>query len=372
MTKEEINALDMSQLEERAQAISEEVETAEEGALEALSEELDTIEERKSIIIAEAEEKRAAMDAVIKGKGEEVEKVEEREIMTNEELRKSPEYLDAWVELQKGRMDKNEFRTLFTTNADLGSDETGTIAVPTYVEETIHTAWENDEIMSRVRRTFYNGNLKVGYEASADGAVVHAEGGEAITEEDLVIGFVELIPETVKKMVKYSTEVLDMKGQAFVDYIYDEIEYQIVKKAVNEILAAMAASALTATQAEAGAALATADIINAEGKLGGEASNPVVITSRSNAAALKAAALSASYGYDPFDGLDVIYADMPTGVDAFVADLSGVQANFPNGDQPTMIFDEYTEAPSDVVRVIGRLLIGFGVVAPGKVVKITS
>ena len=372
MTKEEIMEMNFEQVEERRLAIAEEVETADSEMLETLSEELDAIEERKGILKAEAEEKKAEMLEVLNGEGEvrEETEIKEEKKMDFNEIRKSPEYLDAWVEMQKGKMDKNEFRALFTTNADLGSGNTGTIAVPTYVEEVIHTAWENNEIMRRVRRTFYKGNLKVGYEASAEAAVIHEEGAEAIDEENLVIGFVELIPKTVKKMVKYSTEVMDIKGQAFVDYIFDEIEYQIVKKVVSEILTAMSTSTLSASVTAAGASVTTADIVNAEGYLGGEASDPVLIISRSNAASLKAAALSAQYGYDPFDGLPVIYADMPTGFEAFVADLSGVQANFPNGDQPTFVFDEFTEAPADIVRVIGRLLVAVDVVAPGKVVAI--
>ena len=372
MTKEEIMEMNFEQVEERRLAIAEEVETADSEMLETLSEELDAIEERKGILKAEAEEKKAEMLEVLNGEGEvrEETEIKEEKKMDFNEIRKSPEYLDAWVEMQKGKMDKNEFRALFTTNADLGSGNTGTIAVPTYVEEVIHTAWENNEIMRRVRRTFYKGNLKVGYEASAEAAVIHEEGAEAISEENLVIGFVELIPQTVKKMVKYSTEVMDIKGQAFVDYIFDEIEYQIVKKVVSEILTAMSTSTLSASVTAAGASVTTADIVNAEGYLGGEASDPVLIISRSNAAALKAAALAAQYGYDPFDGLPVIYADMPTGFEAFVADLSGVQANFPNGDQPTFVFDEFTEAPADIVRVIGRLLVAVDVVAPGKVVAI--
>lgn len=372
MTKEEIMELNFEQVEERRNAIVEEIEKADSEMLETLSEELDAIEERKGILKAEAEEKKAEMLEVLNGEGEvrEETEIKEEKKMDFNEIRKSPEYLDAWVEMQKGKMDKNEFRALFTTNADLGSGNTGTIAVPTYVEDVIHTAWENNEIMRRVRRTFYKGNLKVGYEASAEAAVIHEEGDEAISEENLVIGFVELIAKTVKKMVKYSTEVMDIKGQAFVDYIFDEIEYQLVKKVVSEILTAMSTSTLSASVSAAGASITTADIVNAEGYLGGEASDPVLIISRSNAAALKSAALSAQYGYDPFDGLPVIYADMPTGFEAFVADLSGVQANFPNGDQPAFVFDEFTEAPADIVRVIGRLLVAVDVVAPGKVVAI--
>lgn len=375
MTKEEIMALDMEALTERAAQIAEETREANADVLEGLNAELDAIEERKKIINAEAAEKRAKMAAVLEGAGEVIEESkEEVKPMDMKELRSSNEYLDAWVELQKGKLDKNEFRALFTTNADLGSDVTGTIAVPTYVEDRIHTAWEKNDIMAAVRKTFFRGNLKVGYEASADGAVIHEEGAEAISEENLVIGFIELIPKTIKKLVRYSTEVMDMKGQAWIDYIFDEMEYQIVKKAAEGAVAVMEASSLSYAYSAAGASLTTADIIGAEGYLGGEAANPVLITTRSNAAALKAAALSANYGYDPFDGLPVMYTEFAVGSDTIgiVADLSGVQANFPDGDQPKFVFDEYTEAAADIVRVIGRLYVGIDVVAPGKVVVISG
>ena len=375
MTKEEIMALDMEALTERAAQIAEETREANADVLEGLNAELDAIEERKKIINAEAAEKRAKMAAVLEGAGEVIEESkEEVKPMDMKELRSSNEYLDAWVELQKGKLDKNEFRALFTTNADLGSDVTGTIAVPTYVEDRIHTAWEKNDIMAAVRKTFFRGNLKVGYEASADGAVIHEEGAEAISEENLVIGFIELIPKTIKKLVRYSTEVMDMKGQAWIDYIFDEMEYQIVKKAAEGVVAVMEASSLSYAYSAAGASLTTADIIGAEGYLGGEAANPVLITTRSNAAALKAAALSANYGYDPFDGLPVMYTEFAVGSDTIgiVADLSGVQANFPDGDQPKFVFDEYTEAAADIVRVIGRLYVGIDVVAPGKVVVISG
>ena len=367
MTREEVMILDMEGCEERAAKIAEETRDASEEILAELSAELDMIEERKNIIKAEAEEKRAAMEAVLEGEGEVIEEVKEEErTMTDvKEIRKSPEYLNAWVEYQKGRASEEQ-RVLLTENAT----ENGTIAVPAYVEDRIHTAWENDEIMRRIRRTYFRGNLKVGYEASSDGAKIHAEGTTAIEEEALVIGFVELVAKTIKKLVRYSSEVMDLKGQPWIDYIFDEIEYQIVKKGAEEAVAAMLTSTLSASQAPAGAALTTADLIAAEGLLGGEATNPVVITTRATAAALKAAALSAQYGYDPFDGMEVLYVDAAAlnGADAIVADLSGVQANFPDGDQVKFVFDEYTEAPADIVRVVGRLMMGVDVVAPGKVV----
>lgn len=366
MTKEEINALDMSQLEERAQAISEEVETAEEGALEALSEELDTIEERKSVIIAEAEEKRAAMDAVIEGQGEEVEKVEEREIMTNIEVRKSPEYLNAWVENIKGTANEEQ-RALLTENV-----EGGTIKVPVYVEDRIETAWENNEILQRVKKSYFKGIVKVGVEISASGAVIHTEGGDPISPEELVVAYTELIPMTYKKMVEVSDEVLD-SNEAFIDYLVDEITYQLAKAVANGVVAMIVANVDVTEYEAAGATLTTADIINAEGDLVGD-SNPVVITTRSAAAALKAAALSAGYGYDPFDGMEVLYTDAAaiTGALAIVADLSGVQANFPNGFEPRIKVDETTSMAADMVRVLGRLPAGIGVINYGKIVKIVA
>lgn len=374
MTREEVMILDMEGCEERAAKIAEETRDASEEILAELSAELDMIEERKNAIKAEAEEKRAAIDAVLEGEGEVIEeKQEERKMSDVKEIRSSKEYLNAWVEYQKGRANEEQ-RALLTENA-----EDGTIAVPTYVEDRINTAWESNEIVRRAKKSYFNGVLKVGYEESAEGAIQHQEGGEAITEEALSIGFTDLYPQTFKKMVKYSTEVLDMKGEAFVDYIVDEIEYQLAKTVGDSAIsvASVGDAPLKQNYTAAGAALTTADIIGAEGMLAGDA-NPVLITTRANAAALKAAVLSAGYGFDPFDGMEVVYVDAAAltvgsvnylGV---VVDLSAWQINFPNGDQPTFVFDEYTEAPSDIVRVIGRVMAGIGVVAPYKTVFIKA
>ena len=371
MKKEEIMVLNMDALNERAAQIAEETREASTEMLDELQAEMDAIEERKAQIKAEADEKRKEMQRVLEGEGKVIEKEqEERKMPDVKEIRSTQEYLNAWVEYQKGRANEEQ-RTLLTQNA-----ENGTIAVPTYVEDRINTAWESNEIIRRAKKSYFEGNLKVGYEVSADGAYLHAEGGAAITEENLVIGFAELIPETYKKMVKYSTEVLDMKGEAFVDYIVDEIEHQIAKTVADTFISDNATdedAPLVQIKTPAGATLTTADIIGAEGMLAGDA-NPVLITTRANAAALKAAVLGAGYGYDPFDGMDVIYVDASAlnGAMAVVADLSAWQFNFPNGDQPTFVFDEFTEAPSDIVRVIGRVMVGMGIVAPYKTVAIKA
>lgn len=287
--------------------------------------------------------------------------------MTNIEVRKTPEYLDAWVENMKGTASEEQ-RALLTENA-----EDGTVAVPVYVEERIETAWEENEVLRRVKKSFFKGIVKVGVEMSAPGAEIHLEGDDPVSPEELVLAYIDLVPQTIKKLVEVSDEVLDFHGEAMVDYLIDEINYQLAKKAADEIIVTIVNNPGVSSVAAAGASLTTADLIMAEGDLAGDA-NPVVITTRAAAAALKAAALSGQYGYDPFDGMEVIYTDSAaiTGALAIVADLTGVQANFPNGYEPRIKFDEMTKADADMVRIIGRLPVGMGIVNFGKIVKIVA
>lgn len=362
----------IEQLEERKAAIPTELDN-EDADLNALEEEVKGInaelESRK-----EAEAKRVEIRAeVAKGEGTvmaKIEEVQEEKEMSNTEVRSSKEYKDAYGELIKKNYDldklNEEMRALLTTNAA----EDGMIAVPAGVDDKIRTAWENDEIMSRITRTFFKGNLKVGHEAAAGPAVVHSEGGDAVDPEDLTIAYVELVPAMLKKVVEVSDEVLAINS-TLVDYLYDEIEYQIVKLAASTAVGKIVASSMTATSTLEGASATTADIVKAVGKLSGEAVNPVVITTRATAADIKAAALSAHYGYDPFDGLPVLYTDATSlnGAAFLIADLSAVQANFPEGDGAKFKFDELTKADADIVRIIGRLYAGIDVVAPGRTVK---
>ena len=361
----------IEQLEERKAAIPTELDN-EDADLNALEEEVKGInaelESRK-----EAEAKRVEIRAeVAKGEGTvmaKIEEVQEEKEMSNTEVRSSKEYKDAYGELIKKNYDldklNEEMRALLTTNA--AAD--GMIAVPAGVDDKIRTAWENDEIMSRITRTFFKGNLKVGHEAAAGPAVVHSEGGDAVDPEDLTIAYVELVPAMLKKVVEVSDEVLAINS-TLVDYLYDEIEYQIVKLAASTAVGKIVASSMTQTSTLDGASATTADIVKAVGKLSGEAVNPVVITTRATAADIKAAALSAHYGYDPFDGMPVLYTDAANlGGKAFIiADLSAVQANFPEGDGAKFKFDELTKADADIVRIIGRLYAGIDVVAPGRTV----
>ena len=365
MTRDEIMTLGFEELEERANAIAVETAEADKDQLETLNAELDAIEERKKALNIEIEERKKAAEAVANGAGKEVEERKDKK-MTSREFRSTPEYVDAYAEYVKKGLDLEkigaEKRALLTENVG------GTIAVPTYIEDKINTAWKNNEIMRRVRRTYLPGNVKVGVEVSASPAVIHEEGGEAIEPENLVIQYVNLIPEFVKKLVEVSHSVLELSGTAFLDYLYDEIEYQLVRKCANIVIGTAIGSTYTQSVTMSGNTPTTAEIIEAEGKLTGDV-KPVLLISRANAAALKAAALNASYAYDPFDGLEVIYTDDN---ETLVIDLNAVQCNFPDGAQPKFIFDEYTMAAENVVRIIGRLNMACDLVRTGAAVVISQ
>ena len=220
----EIKNMTVEELEARKNAIVAELDV--EGA------DLDALEAEMKSIKAELEERKAAetqkaeiRKAVTEGAGTVVTefKEEKREMKTNEEIRASKEYVDAFARYLINEDDR-ECRSLLTVDAS------GSVPVPTIVDEIIRTAWENDDILSRVRKTYIRGNLKVAFELSADGAYVHNEGTTAPTEESLSLGIVTMVPKNIKKWITISDEAITMGGENLVRYIYDELTYQIVKK----------------------------------------------------------------------------------------------------------------------------------------------
>ena len=294
--------------------------------------------------------------------------------MNSKEVRSMPEYIDAYVEYIKGNNDGEECRSLLTTNAVIGSDEFGTVPVPTYIEERIQAAWEDDEIMSRVRRTFIRGNVKVGAEISATGAVFHEEGADAPEEEVLTLAVVDIIAKSVKKWITVSDEALDLTGEAFLAYLYDEIEYQIVKAEAAKVVDTIVSAPTTGTSApivgtfDGSQASVAETVYTLEGMVIGD--NKVVIANPGTIAEAKIQVLNAGYGFDPFDGMAVIetsalpsLADASSG-DAFliVGDLQAIQANFPAGGEVTFKFDDLSLAEHDLVKIVGRQMCGIGLV----------
>lgn len=354
--------MNFEELETRRAELATEIAEADSEKLDAISAELDAIEARKKEIKAEAEERAKAIDEVIKAPAP-TPIIEERKNDTME-TRNTPEYINAYAEYLKTG-DDTECRALLTENVTGGK-----VAVPEMVENRIKTAWANDEIMNRVNRLFVQGNLKVGYEVSSSEAVAHTEGAAAVTEEALVLGTVTLIPTMLKKWISVSDEALALRGQAFIDYIMDELEYRIVKLAsdtvIGKIAGASAPMLATGTTADPLAAFITGFAL-----LSDEASDVVAIMKRATYAAIKTAALSANYGFDPFEGRPVLFNESVAANKVIVGDLKGVTANFPEGDEVKINIDDKTLMTQDLVRILGKLYVAIDVTAPGRFALVT-
>lgn len=385
MTIEDIETR-KSEIIARREAMTAELETAEDETLDALKAEAEALNEEerqlgeRETAIREAEEARAKLIEEVAQRATTKETFEEEKThMTNMEVRKTPEYLNAWANYIKTE-DDTELRALLTENVS------GSVPVPEYVEGRVRTAWERDGITSRVRKTYLKGNVKIGFEVSADGAILHAEAANsAATEENLVLGVVNLVPVSIKKWISISDEVYDLTGQEFIDYIYDELTYRIAKKAADALIADIEACGTVSTTGAPGVPKITSTTINlglvaqALAQLSDEATDPVVIMNKQTWGAFKAAQAAGNFGYDPFEGLDVIFNDSitafsaaTTGVTyAVVGDLGlGAQLNFPAGDDITIKFDNTTLMEKDLIRILGRMYVGHGVVAPKAFVKI--
>ena len=300
------------------------------------------------------------------------------------EIRKSEEYINAFAEYIKTGKDE-ECRALLTNNV-----ATGVVPVPTLVDDIVRNAWEKEGVMSRVKKAYLKGNLQVGFEVSADAAAIHTEGANAPAEEKLVLGIVELVPASIKKWITISDEVVDMKGEAFLRYIYDELTYQIAKKAadtlIGKIISCGTESTNTPTTNVAVAAISTNTIslglvASAIAQLSDEAANPVIIMNKATWASFKAVQYAGSFAVDPFEGLDVVFNNSIKAFSAattgetfcIVGDLGvGAQANFPNGEDITLKFDDLSLAEADLVKIVGREYVGLGVVGPKCFVKIAK
>lgn len=373
--------MSMEDLEARLAAIPAELE-ADGADVDALGEEVRAIKAEKENRKAVEAEKAEIRAQVAEGSGEVVKKFEEevRTAMTNAEIRNSHEYNVAYANYIKSGNDA-ECRALLTENVS------GTVPVASYVEGRVRTAWERDGITSRVRKTFLKGNVKIGYEISADGAIVHTEAANsAVTEEALTLGIVTLVPQSIKKWISISDEVYDLSGEAFLDYIYDELTYRIAKKLADLIIADIEAcgtastGALPAVPKYTSTTVTVGLVAQALALLSDEATDPVVIMNKATWGAFKAAQAANGYNYDPFEGLPVVFNDSisafsaaTTGVTyAIVGDLGlGAQANFPNGQQIEIKMDDKTKMEYDLIRILGREYVGHAVVAPKAFVKIT-
>lgn len=368
-----IKEMTVEQLEERKNAIVAELDN--EGAdLDALENEVRSIKEELETRAAEEATKNEIRKTVAETKAPVIAKVEEekREMKTNEEIRASKEYIDAFAQYLINEND-SECRSLLTTQVS------GSVPVPVIVDDIIRTAWENDDILSRVRKTSIRGNLKVAFELSADGAYVHTEGTTAPTEESLTLGIVEMIPRNIKKWIRISDEAIAMGGETLVRYIYDELTHQIVKKLADLVVNDVKSAPTEATSSAASAAAVTlapsvTTIATAFANLSDEAVNPVIVMNKLTYANFVAAQAAGNFSFDPFRGFPVLFNNSLPAYDtasanavyAFVGDLNGVQVNYPEGDGLVIKYDDMTEAEKDLVKIVGRQYVAHAVTACGR------
>ena len=375
----------IEELTERRSAIAAEID-APDADLDALEAEARAIKDEIEKRVADEAKREEIRTAVASGNGKTVEKIEkeERKTMTIEEIRNSAEYVDAYAEYIKTGKDEECRNILTTQDAANGS---ASVPVPTFVYDIVKTAWEREGITSRVRKSYLKGNLKVGFEISGSAAEIHAEGAAAINPEDLILGVVELKPQSIKKVVQISDEVYDLRGEAFLRYIYDELTYRIAKKAADTLVAKILACgtvstttcpgvpALTVTSATLGT------VANAIANLSDEADNPVIMMNKLTWGTFKELQADGNYGYDPFEGLPVVFNNTITAYSAattgvaymIVGDLDqGALMNFPNGEEITFKFDEMTLKKQDLIEVLGREYVAIGVVADKAFVKVTK
>ena len=369
----EIREMTIEQIEERKSAIVAELDN--DGAdLNALEEEMRSLNaeiEARKAAEAQKAEIRSAIAAGEVGEVVKTIKEERAEMKTNDEIRASKEYVDAFARYIVSEND-SECRSLLTTQAS------GSVPVPSFVDEIIRTAWEKDDILSRVKKTNIKGNLKVAFELSADGAYVHTEGTTAPTEESLTLGVVEMIPRNIKKWITVSDEAIAMGGEALVRYIYDELTHQIVKKLadliVNDIKSASSATSSAAGAADVTLAPSVTTIAKAFANLSDEAVDNVIIMNKLTYANFVAAQAAGNFAFDPFMNMPVLFNNSLPAYDtasanavyAIVGDLNGAQINYPEGEGIVLKYDDLSQSEKDLVKIVGRQYVAHALTASGR------
>jgi len=352
---------------------TEEIE-ARAGEMEAIKAEL---EARKAAALAAEEDRQA----VANGAGEIKEVKQEEKKMEVSEIRNSPEYLDAFANYIRTGNDSECRTVLLTKNAPAN----GQLPVPDMLEGIIKTAWDKNEFLNQIKKTYFRGNLRVPFELSATGAWKHIEGTTGLTEEEITIGIVTLTPANIKKLVRVTDECIAMGGEEFINYIYSEVAYRVLGELVAEIIdyiddlsTSNGATAIGIPKVKVAPGVMV--LANAATNLTEEATDLCVVMNRLTEAKFNTAYASGQFAINPFDGFKKVYCSAMPAYDAasendmyaLIGDLKAIQANYPEGEGLVIKWDDLTYAEDDIVKVVGRQYVGFGVTAPGRLVKLTK
>ena len=361
---------------ETRDALIEEVEGMQKEA-DDIDKELEELEEVKKTF-ADQEERMSLVKNV------ETVKVEERTKSMNTNILDSAEYREAWVEsIKKG--DENIALKVLRDDPVYGLATTNSnVPVPTVWQSYVETAWYNYGKFSRlVNKSNIKGYLSIPFESSASGASVHAEGADAPTEEEIVLGLVELKPVMIKKWISMTDEIMAMTADDFMRYVADELVYKVVLKLDEGIINGAVdangkgvvgivgnSNTLTKTAAlsfnvvnEAIADLVTFDNLTLAINPATFFKNFMGLTDLQGRPIYQIAHDNTGKPQYFVNGIRCEFTQALPAYDsasanavwAVVGDFRGYRLNLPEGDMVRTLFDPYTLATTDKARMIGRL-----------------
>ena len=394
---------DIDALSAEVEALDDEVRSINESLAEERKKAEEEAEERAKVEAAKVDEQMAAERRSV---AEQIEKrsitaseiVSSKEVTNMIETRNTPEYIDAYAEYIKhdgaeryaaacrDMLTRAADPTKLTSELDTTPNGTASIAVPDFVWDIVKTAWDKNELLRYCRKVRIPGELKVNFEISGTDAAKHLEGAAAVSKEQLVHGIVKLPLVSIKKIVAFSDEIKDLRGEEFIRYLYDEVAQKIYKKLADEIVASVIALSTSATSSTVAApqisasSLTMALVAQAIGELSDEATNPIVVMNKGTWADFKALQYAASFPIDPFENCTVVFNNsLPTFSAASSASAYMIVGDFMEGYLVNEItpdvefkFDDLTRKAEDMIEILGRKYVGYAPVAMNAFVNIVK
>lgn len=357
--------------------------------VEALTEEADKIDEELKELDEQKEELEKQEERMSLTRSLSKIAIEERKSQTMD-VRTKEQYAS---EVRSAVIDGNEkeLRALLTELVE------GTAPVSTYIQDRVETVWEKLAILNEVSVSQYKGILAVPYEVSATPAEFHKEGDPAIEEETLTLGKVLLSPIMIKKMLRVSDEVIALTPTAFLDYLFDEVIYQVNLLLENSVVSRNAQDGVigitNASLTESVNANLDFNAINTGIAALENVGDAVVVMNRKTFYAnimgltdlqerpiFQIATDNNGKAMHYINGARVLFTNGLSAYDdaqsgdawAIVGDLKAYKLNLPESRMPIVLFDRYTEAAADMNRIIGRILAAGNVVRPKALAKLVK
>ena len=176
---------------------------------------------------------------------------------------------------------------------------------------------------------------------------------------------------------------MDLRGEAFLRYIYDELTYRIAKKAADELIGKIKALPASLSANESGVydtvsankitkAPALGLVAEAISNLSDEARDITIVMNKLTWGVFKKIQYDGNYSVDLFEGARIVFNNSLPAYDAadtnavymIVGDFNhGALANYPEGEGIAIKYDDTTLMTSDLVRILGRKYVGADAVA---------